>query len=107
MRDQLRESSQHAVHLSKFGKINVRLISGDNLETAKYFALQASILKKIDQHNIENECMTAETFRERVRDTEAEDGKFEIDMVKFENVVVHGKLKVIARATPDDKRIIA
>jgi P-type E1-E2 ATPase len=38
MKDELRASSKHAVHLSQKGNIKVRLISGDNLETAKYFA---------------------------------------------------------------------
>jgi magnesium-transporting ATPase (P-type) len=38
MKDELRPSSKHAVHLSEKGSIKVRLISGDNLETAKYFA---------------------------------------------------------------------
>jgi magnesium-transporting ATPase (P-type) len=38
MKDELRPSSKHAVHLSEKGNIKVRLISGDNLETAKFFA---------------------------------------------------------------------
>ncbi len=38
MKDELRPSSKHAVHLSEKGSIKVRLISADNLETAKFFA---------------------------------------------------------------------
>lgn len=38
MKDELRSSSKHAVHLSEKGNIKVRLVSGDNLETAKFFA---------------------------------------------------------------------
>jgi P-type E1-E2 ATPase len=46
MKDELRPSSKHAVHLSQKGSINVRLISGDNLETAKYFARLSKIIDK-------------------------------------------------------------
>lgn len=63
MKDELRPSSKHAVHLSEKGNIKVRLISGDNLETAKYFARQAKIINRQDLQHIEDVCMTAETFR--------------------------------------------
>ena len=59
MKDELRPSSKHAVHLSEKGNIKVRLISGDNLETAKYFARQAKIISKQDMQHIEDVCMTA------------------------------------------------
>lgn len=104
MKDELRPSSKHAVHLSQKGNIKVRLISGDNLETAKYFARQAKIINKQDLQNIEDVCMTAQTFRERV----SADGAFvfQFDLVKFSNLIDNG-LKVIARATPEDKFLIA
>jgi P-type E1-E2 ATPase len=44
MKDELRSSSISAVSLAAEGKIVVRLISGDNLETAKFFARQSGIL---------------------------------------------------------------
>ncbi len=63
--------------------------------------------------------MTAETFRERVmvdprlnqgyynQNKKENEDSFEIDMTKFENVVIENGLKVIARATPKDKELIA
>jgi len=51
MKDQLRPSSQFAVQLANQGKIVVRLISGDNLETAKYFARESGILTETMEEN--------------------------------------------------------
>lgn len=51
--------------------------------------------------------MTAETFREKVRDNEVYGNEFRIDQDKFRTVVVENGLKVIARATPEDKYLIA
>lgn len=51
--------------------------------------------------------MTAETFREKVRDVHAYGNEYQIDQDKFKTVVVENNLKVIARATPEDKYLIA
>lgn len=128
MSDQLRPKARHAVHLATRGNINVRLVSGDNLETAKFFAKQAGIIPKSklekfnkvvneedepqavfdenddnDEQNIDFSaqvlCLNADEFKERVGFVN-EEGEFQIDQDRFADVVIDQKLKVIARATP-------
>jgi magnesium-transporting ATPase (P-type) len=43
--------------------INVRMVTGDNIDTAKAIALEAGILTK-DQMNRKYACMDGKTFRE-------------------------------------------
>ena len=49
-----------AVKIAKAGSINVRLVSGDHLKTAIYFAVQAKIIKR---EEAKTACMTGEEFR--------------------------------------------
>ena len=44
--------------------VNVRLITGDHIETAKYVACKAGIIKRVD--NVNGVVMTGEEFRQRL-----------------------------------------
>jgi magnesium-transporting ATPase (P-type) len=53
---------------------------------------------------IEDVCMTAKDFRDKVREDGVQDFHFDTD--KFDTLIQNG-LKVVARATPEDKFLIA
>ena len=46
MKDPLRDNVKNVVKYAAKGRINVRMVSGDNLETASVMALDAGILKQ-------------------------------------------------------------
>lgn len=90
--------------------MNVRMVTGDHLSTAKAIALNAGILKE-DEENEPGVAMTGEQFREAVGDYEkvwdSHHGEFRIDFDKKENFdTVKNKLKVIARATSEDRFLL-
>ena len=95
--------------LSKAGKIDVILVSGDNKATAVHFAIKAGILLKPNAED-PTICMTGEEFRSKV-------GKLKFNKVKneyeledqsvFNSFILKNKVKVIARATPEDKQLLS
>jgi Ca2+-transporting ATPase len=66
MRDKLRENVKNIVYnCRERGNINVRMISGDHIETARQVAIDAGILTEADQSN-KDSVMDASAFREIV-----------------------------------------
>jgi magnesium-transporting ATPase (P-type) len=63
LKDELREGVTEVIGKLNAGNINVRMFSGDNMETAKFAARQAGILLPGDDE-IENCCMMGYEFRE-------------------------------------------
>jgi len=88
--------------MARSGSIDVRLISGDHMETAIHFALEAKIIK---QEDIENSCMTGEEFRKAAGGYRcSRNGVYTLDdKTAFENLILKRKIRVIARARPEDK----
>jgi len=62
LKNELRDKVKESILLANKGGINVRLVSGDNLETVKAIAIQAGIVSEEDSHR-SNVCMTGEEFR--------------------------------------------
>lgn len=51
LEDPLRDKVKLSVQYARRGKINVRMVSGDNLETAVAYAKNAGILEPKDMHH--------------------------------------------------------
>lgn len=80
--------------------MNIRMISGDHLETARAVAKQANILTEEDETK-EYAIMHADVFEKKVGLNEL-DQVNDIDMFKE----IMSQLKVIARAKPYHKYMI-
>lgn len=122
LKDNLRDDILRQVHLIKNGVINeeevetkqaqvqVRMVSGDHIETCKSVALQAGIVT-VDTVNQELVALTGEQFREAVGEYskiwDPVRNNFSIDFAdksKFD--VVRKKLKILARASSEDKFVL-
>lgn len=106
LNDPLREHILESVLYANKGEINVRMISGDHIETAKAVAVKAGIISstEADQPSV---CMTAEEFRKQIGEIRKEiddEGNEKVLFKDEKNVksLAH-KLKVLARATAQDK----
>lgn len=99
------------------GGVQVRLVSGDNLDTVKAFAVDCGILSKeiLDSNMLintqEQYCLDAKTLRERVGGIEEgspkEDGTVDVrpgDQQAFNQIM--DTLVVVGRADPIDKQMI-
>jgi magnesium-transporting ATPase (P-type) len=54
-----------SVTFARRGHINIRLVSGDNLQTAIAAAIQAGIITE-EESKHDNACMTGDDFRRQV-----------------------------------------
>jgi Ca2+ transporting ATPase len=89
--------------------INVRMVSGDNIDTATAVAIKAGIITE-EESKHHNTCMTGEEFRRLVGEV-----RKEIDGEGKERVIIQNKedfkaiiknLRVLARAVPYDKYLL-
>lgn len=110
LRDPLRDVVASAVsHARDEAHINVRLVSGDHLETAKAVAERAGILTA-EEAALPYACMHAEEFRAHVGNlvwATGEDG-VEATTVEHEHQFrdIAENLRVLARATAADKHLL-
>lgn len=130
LKDPLRPGIRDSVEKCHKAGINVRMVTGDNIDTARAISLEAGILTQedlnADAEDAEYVCMTGHAFRtavsgvvameevdKEVSDDDAPEGA-EKKKVKVKQVVcrignmnvfrkVDAKLKVMARSQPDDK----
>jgi len=112
--DPLRPEVPDAIAKCYTAGIDVRLVTGDNPNTAVSIAYQAGILQPfhfIDEKgemvatNLkENVMMEGKTFRAKVYRV-GEDGVSEFDQTAFDKIWPH--LRVLARSSPDDKLTLA
>eukprot|EP00347_Sterkiella_histriomuscorum_P008515 403344807 len=111
LRDFLRCESMSSISQSRKAGINVRVVTGDNLQLAKIIAQECGI---ITQEEAEEEyvCMEGKQFRDicggLVRQPHAtEEGKFSEEIANQGMFrVIKDKLKILARATPEDKYML-
>lgn len=105
MEDKLRAEVPRAVKLTKPGLIDVRLVSGDHLNTAIDFAVQAKIIRPNELES----CMTGDEFKKAIGNYNIDDnGHFKLESpALFEELITKRKLRVIARATPEHKQLLA
>jgi len=103
--DPLREEVPNAIKQCNISGIDVRMVTGDMINTAKSIAAKAGILQEIHfEHDASGKriglkkdfAMTGKEFRERVHDS---DGTF--NQGKFDDI--WPKLRVLARSSPQDK----
>jgi magnesium-transporting ATPase (P-type) len=89
------------------GGTNVRMISGDNLYTAIELAKKAGILDNVLDKTVDKQIMLGKDFRELVggtRKTMDHNGEERWEVGNVQNFrAIAMKLKVLARATPEDK----
>lgn len=112
--DPLRAEVPEAIKKCYEAGIDVRMVTGDNPNTAVSIAYQAGILKpfhfvdeageKVAENLKENVMMEGKVFRGKSYRT-GEDGKQEFDQAAFDKIWPH--LRVLARSSPDDKLTLA
>jgi Ca2+ transporting ATPase len=107
LKDELRENVQASLMFARWNHIPVRMISGDAVTTAKEMAIEAGIMKR-ESEKKQYVVMHAEDFRKLV-------GKLVPDPANENELIVQNisafkkimtKLRVLARATPEDKHLI-
>jgi len=112
--DPLRAEVPGAIEQCYEAGIDVRLVTGDNAETAVNIAYQAGILR--DEHFEEgaekialnlkpNVLMEGGSFRAAVHRETGQNKKAEFDQGAFDKIWPH--LRVLARSSPDDKLTLA
>jgi P-type Ca2+ transporter type 2B len=108
IKDPLRDGIQEAVQICKEAGVQVRMVTGDNKDTAVAIAKEAGILDKEWQPR-EGDCtvMEGKDFREFVGGliNEGEEDEGVGDIENFKKVAE--ELCVLARSSPDDKYLIA
>jgi Ca2+ transporting ATPase len=112
--DPLRAEVPDAIEKCYKAGIDVRLVTGDNPNTAVSIAYQAGILRpfhfvdgtteRVAANLKENVLMTGVDFRSRVYKNK-QDGQKEFDQAMFDKIWPH--LRVLARSSPDDKLTLA
>ena len=113
--DPLRPEVPNAIKRCYEAGIDVRLVTGDNPNTAVSIAYQAGILRdehflnpdddKVASNLKEHVLMEGKAFRSEVYNV-GEDGiTKEFDQAAFDNIWPH--LRVLARSSPDDKLTLA
>ncbi len=111
LHDPIRDKVNKSVQFAHRGQINVRMVSGDHIETAKAVAVQAGIMDDPSKYL----CITGEEFRQQVgslKQTIDEQGKIKQYLERRDvfRSLVNGKdgkpLKVIARASSYDKYLL-
>jgi len=112
IKDPLRPGIQEAIEKCRQAHVHVRMVTGDNIETAIAIAKDAGILPRNDEEIKKHPfmCMTGAQFRahfEGVKEVTEEDGsKRQVvgNLIRFREIVKD--LKVLARSTPMDKYIL-
>ncbi len=106
LQDDLRPGAEESIRKAQDGQITVRMVSGDNINTAKSVAIKAGILRNEDAEQ-RDVCMSGEEFRNEVGGlVQTDEGDhFEVaNMDRFKHIA--NKLRVLARATPEDKHTL-
>ena len=113
--DPLRPEVAPAIDKCFKAGIDVRMVTGDNLDTAIAIASRCGILR--DEHFLydgkapgqrrlkRNRAMEGRDFRKRVYHEDAETGEFVFDQDEFDRLWPY--LRVLARSSPEDKLTLA
>jgi Ca2+ transporting ATPase len=111
LQDPLREEIVESAKQCHNAGINIRMVTGDNLDTAKAIAIEAGIITP-EQAEEEYVCMEGKQFREscgglvKLNDP-SEGGRLKEEIGnKGMFRIVKDKLKVLARSTPEDKYML-
>ena len=108
LQDNLRGSVKKSFEFAKKGGITVRIISGDNVQTATSTAILAGLITESDSH-MEGVCMSGEEFKRRVGGVKPieernEEGNLQYEVENLDEFrKIEGRLRVLARCNPEDK----
>lgn len=109
LEDPLRPEVVGAIQMCHKAGITVRMVTGDNIATAKAIAVKAGIILP---HQVDNDdiCMEGPEFSSRVEglvEVVDEKGKKKEEIKnKFEFNQIKDKIMVLARSTPEDKYLL-
>ena len=109
IRDKVREEARDTISRCRQAGIDVIMVTGDNLESAKYVARKAGILTQEDE-KLKFSCMEGYQFKQLVGGILSgvnKDGRTEeyIAKIPIFNIICE-QLKVLGRASPEDKYIL-
>jgi P-type Ca2+ transporter type 2B len=109
IQDPLRDGIPEAVGRCKRAGITVRMVTGDNITTARAIAINAGILSRSEESQ-KYACIDGKTFREEVgglEEAKNDKGKT-YEKVKNEEkfIEIISQLKVLARSSPQDKYLL-
>ncbi|KAJ1464127.1 hypothetical protein T484DRAFT_1870904, partial [Baffinella frigidus] len=94
-----------AIRVCRQAGITVRMVTGDNLATAKAISRKAGILSEDGERTGSEIAMTGEQFRSRVLTAQdSEHPEKCINQDEFDQI--WPKLRVLARSTPTDKLVL-
>jgi magnesium-transporting ATPase (P-type) len=103
--DPLRDEVPAAIATCRRAGITVRMVTGDNLSTAKAISKKANILSAEGLASGEEIAMTGEQFRQQVLTAQnMENPERYINQAEFDKV--WPKLRCLARSTPTDKLVL-
>lgn len=111
LQDPLRDEIVDSVKRCHAAGINVRMVTGDNIDTAKAIAINAGILKPEDA-NKQWACLDGKTFREECGGLKKLEDPNDRGLLKeeignkamFKQIVKN--MQVLARSTPEDKYML-
>jgi len=111
LNDPIREAAKSCVrYITENAGIKIILVSGDHEETAKSIALKTGIVKN-EELDREGTVMTGEAFRNAVGPLVEVLNEGGVTENQFENkepfIDIMQKLKILTRATPEDKRLLS
>ena len=111
LQDPLREEIVDSVRRCRIAGINIRMVTGDNLDTAKAIAIDAGIVTAAEANN-KYVCMEGKQFRELCGGLKKLEDPNDANLLKESVSDMHqfkaiaAKLKVLARSTPEDKYML-
>ena len=103
--DPIRDDVPEAVRKCNNAGINVRMITGDNINTAKAIARKAGILSKTDEHR-KFACMEGFQFRQMCGGLILDENNTECVSKMSVFRMITDDLKVLARSSPEDKYLL-
>jgi P-type Ca2+ transporter type 2B len=107
----LRDEIIDSVKVCHRAGINIRMVTGDNLDTAKAIAIEAGIVTAAEA-DAKYVCMEGKQFRELCGGLRRMEDAKDANLVKETIADMHmfkaiqSKLKVLARSTPEDKYML-
>lgn len=109
LQDPLRDEIVESVSKCHKAGINIRMVTGDNLATARAIAIEAGILHA-NEADGKYVCMDGKSFREACGGLKKlnEEGELLREEIVNKQVFeeIASKLKVLARSTPEDKYML-
>jgi magnesium-transporting ATPase (P-type) len=115
LKDPLKLGVVEAIRSCQRAGVTVRMVTGDNLDTATAIATEAGILGSQFnpdqlQANERYACMTGEQFRNMIKIKQYHNSEGKLIREEIENMevfeVIDQQLRVLARSTPVDKYIL-